>query len=134
MGLSLISWCRMGGNPGINFNLMDQLTFYGSYHTRPGNQAIHFVFVPLIIWTVTVWLAYAPAPIPYDLPAHLGFLPEAIARCSALMLLPLCHHDTHLPFNGHYPPGRRMPCACTAERCHGGAQRIQICCPAHASR
>ena len=70
----------MADNPGLSFNLMDQLTFYGSYHTRPGNQAIHFVFVPLIMWSVAVWLAYPPAAIPYDLPAHLAFLPEAFAR------------------------------------------------------
>ena len=80
--------CRTMPSPGLSFNLMDQLTFYGSYHTRPGNQAIHFVFVPLIHWTITVWLAYAPAPFPLDLPAHLDFLPHAISRsaCSACTL------------------------------------------------
>ena len=67
-------------SPGLNFDLLDQLTFYGSYHSRPGNQAIHFIFVPLIQWSVTVWLAYAPAPSSIDLPASLDFLPEAIAR------------------------------------------------------
>lgn len=66
--------------PGLNFNLMDQLTFYGSYHTRGWNQAIHFVFVPLIHWTITVWLAYAPLPTSFDLPAHLDFLQPAISR------------------------------------------------------
>lgn len=66
--------------PGLNFDLMDQLTFYGSYHTRGWNQCIHFVFVPLIHWTITVWLAYAPLPTSFDLPAHLDFLPPSIAR------------------------------------------------------
>lgn len=75
-------------SPGLSFNLMDQLTFYGSYHTRPGNQVIHFVFVPLIHWTITVWLAYAPAPLPYDLPAHLDFLPQALSRCALWAISP----------------------------------------------
>lgn len=66
---------------GLDFNLVDQLVFYGSYHTRGWNQAIHFVFVPLIMWSAAVWLAYAP-PLPFDLPAHLTFLPPAIARCA----------------------------------------------------
>ncbi|BDA43170.1 Uncharacterized endoplasmic reticulum membrane protein YGL [Coccomyxa sp. Obi] len=70
--------------PGLNFNLMDQLTFYGSYHTRGWNQAIHFVFVPLIHWTITVWLAYAPLPTSFDLPAHLDFLPPAISSAAVL--------------------------------------------------
>jgi uncharacterized membrane protein YGL010W len=39
---------------GFNFDLKDQLTFYGSYHNNPINQAIHFVFVPAILWTVAV--------------------------------------------------------------------------------
>ena len=72
-------------SPGLNFDLMEQLSFYGSYHSRPGNQAIHFVFVPLIHWTITVWLAYAPLPTAFDLPAHLDFLPEWLSRyaCTA---------------------------------------------------
>ena len=37
--------------------LMDQLVFYGQYHSNPMNQLIHFVFVPTIMWTVLVWLA-----------------------------------------------------------------------------
>ena len=79
-------------SPGLNFNLMDQLTFYGSYHSRPWNQGIHFVFVPLIHWTITVWLAYAPLPTTYDLPSHLdtllaGALPEWLSRCGLLLVL-----------------------------------------------
>ena len=74
-------------SPGLNFDLMDQLTFYGSYHSRPGNQAIHFVFVPLIHWTITVWLAYAPLPTAYDLPAHMDCLPGWLSRYSALLCL-----------------------------------------------
>ena len=78
-------------SPGLNFNLMDQLTFYGSYHSRPWNQGIHFVFVPLIHWTITVWLAYAPLPTTYDLPSHLDTLlagapPEWLSRCELLLV------------------------------------------------
>lgn len=51
---------------GFNFdlNLKKQLIFYGSYHNNPVNQAIHFIFVPLILWTVAVWLAYTPPLFP----------------------------------------------------------------------
>ena len=65
---------------GLNFNLMDQLVFYGSYHQKKGNQLIHFFFVPLIMWSVSVWLAYtAPLSDKLDLPAQLDFLPPNIA-------------------------------------------------------
>jgi hypothetical protein len=67
-------------SPGLNFNLLDQLTFYGSYHSRGWNQVIHFIFVPLIHWSLTVWLAYLPPPTNYDLPPHLDFLPDVISR------------------------------------------------------
>ena len=46
---------------GCTFDLKEQLVFYGSYHNNRINQAIHFVFVPIIMWTVSVWLAYTPA-------------------------------------------------------------------------
>ncbi len=32
--------------------LAPQLVFYGSYHSNPVNQLIHFIFVPAIWWTV----------------------------------------------------------------------------------
>ena len=61
-----------------------QLGFYGSYHSKKGNQLIHFFFVPLIVWSVLVWLAYA-GPVPHtDLPAHLRSLPEPVARSAQL--------------------------------------------------
>ena len=91
-GLRLAWQVQAMESPGLNFNLMDQLTFYGSYHSRPWNQGIHFVFVPLIHWTITVWLAYAPLPTTYDLPSHLdtllaGALPEWLSRCGLLLVL-----------------------------------------------
>ena len=86
-------------SPGLNFDLMEQLSFYGSYHSRPGNQAIHFVFVPLIHWTITVWLAYAPLPTAYDLPAHLDFLPGWLSRyaCAVCASQHFCLWSAHLP-------------------------------------
>lgn len=42
---------------GLNFNLLDQLAFYGAYHNNKWNQLIHFIFVPAIVWSAGVWLA-----------------------------------------------------------------------------
>ncbi len=64
---------------GFNFNLREQLVFYGSYHSNPINQAIHFIFVPCILWTVAVWFAYTPPLCHCDMSTHLGFLPASIA-------------------------------------------------------
>jgi len=40
----------------------DELAFYGSYHQDPINQAIHFVFVPTIWWSICVGMAYIDIP------------------------------------------------------------------------
>ncbi|KAL6777351.1 hypothetical protein ACKKBF_B21185 [Auxenochlorella protothecoides x Auxenochlorella symbiontica] len=56
---------------GIDCNLRDQLTFYGSFHANKWNQLIHFVFVPVIFWSFLVWLAYTPELIAYDVYKHL---------------------------------------------------------------
>ncbi|KAI9136773.1 DUF962 domain-containing protein [Paraphysoderma sedebokerense] len=37
------------------FNLLEQMTFYGSYHNNKLNQLVHIIFVPLIYWTALVW-------------------------------------------------------------------------------
>lgn len=63
---------------GLNFNLLDQLTFYGAYHTNKWNQLIHFIFVPAIVWSAGVWLA-ASGPL---LPVPLG------VRAAAAVSLP----------------------------------------------
>lgn len=39
-------------------NFKEALGFYGAYHQDPVNQAIHFVFVPIILWTAFLWFAY----------------------------------------------------------------------------
>lgn len=38
------------------------LAFYGVYHREPWNQVIHFIGVPLIIWTILVMLSHLPLP------------------------------------------------------------------------
>ena len=70
----------------LNLSLNEQLAFYGAYHANRMNQVrpekfkatptrsshalpcdastlqlIHFVFVPIILFSVAVWLAYTPA-------------------------------------------------------------------------
>lgn len=67
---------------GFNFDLMDQLAFYGSYHRNKWNQLIHFFFVPLILWSFAVWFAtiggYRCQPSwLLQLP-----LPDSLLRCS----------------------------------------------------
>ena len=45
---------------GLKWDFESQLAFYGAYHQHPVNQAIHFVFIPLIWWTFVVLAAYCP--------------------------------------------------------------------------
>mmetsp|Transcript_10611 Transcript_10611/g.17366 ORF Transcript_10611/g.17366 Transcript_10611/m.17366 type:complete len:201 (+) Transcript_10611:68-670(+) len=40
--------------------LVEQLTFYQKYHSDKINQIIHIFCVPIILWTILVWLAYIP--------------------------------------------------------------------------
>jgi uncharacterized membrane protein YGL010W len=65
---------------GFNLNLRDQLTFYGSYHSKPLNQLVHFIFVPLILWSAGVWLAYIPTPPALHVGSRLHFLPPVLGR------------------------------------------------------
>ena len=43
-----------------DYNLVEELTFYASFHSDPRNQLIHVIFVPLIVATAMVWMAYVP--------------------------------------------------------------------------
>lgn len=65
---------------GFNFDLKDQLSFYGAYHSTPLNQLVHFLFVPLILWSASVWLAYVPTVTLLDFSTHVQFLPTVLAR------------------------------------------------------
>ncbi|KIM25615.1 hypothetical protein M408DRAFT_331143 [Serendipita vermifera MAFF 305830] len=44
------------------FNVKEQLTFYGAYHSNKVNVTIHIVCVPLIMWSTLVWLSALPLP------------------------------------------------------------------------
>ena len=47
----------------------DELAFYELYHSNPWNQAIHFIFVPTIVWTLSIWFVHAELlPISISLP------------------------------------------------------------------
>lgn len=39
------------------------LAFYGVYHREPWNQFIHFIGVPLIIWTILIMISHLPLPV-----------------------------------------------------------------------
>ena len=68
---------------GFSRDLLEQLTFYGSYHRNRWNQLIHFVFVPLILWSVAVWACYTGPLFGVDMPSWAGHvLPVSIARCA----------------------------------------------------
>lgn len=47
--------------PGFSLDLKEQLVFYGSYHSNFWNQIVHVIFVPVIFWSLNVWLAYTPS-------------------------------------------------------------------------
>ncbi len=38
-------------------SLVEQMSMYAAYHRTPGNKAIHFVFVPAIVWSLLVFLS-----------------------------------------------------------------------------
>lgn len=39
-----------------------EIAAYGSYHTNPMNQLIHFIFIPCIWWSFVLCLCYIPFP------------------------------------------------------------------------
>lgn len=43
-------------------NFEEQLTFYAAYHHNKVNKFIHVVCVPLIMWSVLVWLSSPTMP------------------------------------------------------------------------
>ena len=48
---------------GIGFkDISIALAFYGVYHQEPWNQFIHFIGVPLIVWTMFIMLSHLPLP------------------------------------------------------------------------
>ncbi|GMH46557.1 hypothetical protein TrRE_jg8838 [Triparma retinervis] len=46
-----------------NLDFKSSLGFYAAYHQDPYNQLIHFIFIPLIWWSINVWMCYVPLPV-----------------------------------------------------------------------
>lgn len=76
-------------------DLVEQLAFYGAYHTAPLNVAIHVIFVPLIFATALVLLHALPHPSLLDvavpLPALLGLGPETLVQLTPSFLISACY-------------------------------------------
>ena len=60
--------------------LVEQMSVYAAYHRDPTNKAIHFLFVPLIIWSAMGLLLLVPG-------VRLGALELTLAHAIALVLL-----------------------------------------------
>jgi uncharacterized membrane protein YGL010W len=59
----------------LHLDFKDQLAFYGAYHQDWRNQIVHLIFVPLIVWSVMVWMAHvSPVHPGYN---YLTFLPKS---------------------------------------------------------
>jgi uncharacterized membrane protein YGL010W len=39
---------------------LEELTFYSKYHSEWRNVIVHVIFVPTLVWTAMVWMAYVP--------------------------------------------------------------------------
>lgn len=46
-------------------NLLEQLSFYGAYHSHWANVLIHLLFVPAIWWSACVFLCYSGPLLPW---------------------------------------------------------------------
>ena len=47
----------------VSLPLSESLGFYGAYHQDPVNQAIHFLFVPTLLFSFLVYFAHHPLPV-----------------------------------------------------------------------
>lgn len=72
--------CNAAQSTGFFMCDILQLSFYGYYHQKHGNQIIHFFFVPSILWSACVWFAYTGPLAGVDLPSQLHSLPKPIAE------------------------------------------------------
>jgi uncharacterized membrane protein YGL010W len=43
-----------------NMDIAEQLASYGAYHSHPMNQLIHVIFIPVIVFTLMVFVSYLP--------------------------------------------------------------------------
>ncbi|PAV20511.1 hypothetical protein PNOK_0313800 [Pyrrhoderma noxium] len=48
--------------PAKLLDVVDQLVFYGAYHSNKVNVRIHMICVPILIWTFQIVLASIPPP------------------------------------------------------------------------
>mmetsp|Transcript_19983 Transcript_19983/g.40492 ORF Transcript_19983/g.40492 Transcript_19983/m.40492 type:complete len:249 (-) Transcript_19983:73-819(-) len=64
----------------------DALAFYGVYHREKWNQLIHFFGVPLIIWSLLIFLAHLPLPF-FSLKIKIPFAPEHRATYGTMLAL-----------------------------------------------
>ena len=65
-------------------NAESALAFYGVYHREPLNQVIHFIGVPLILWTLLVVAAHMVFPVSHitgRAPPVIPSLPFMPAHC-----------------------------------------------------
>ena len=76
------------------FDVVKELTFYASYHADWRNQLVHVIFVPLLVFTAMVFLAYVP---PLASARPLG-MPLNWATLAALAWS--AHHVYQLPIVG----------------------------------
>ncbi|KAI9221179.1 DUF962 domain-containing protein [Blastocladiella britannica] len=65
------------------FDFESQFIFYGAYHDNKWNKLVHIICVPLIIWSLFVFLAtfgeVVPLEFVHKIPQYNGWVPEANA-------------------------------------------------------
>lgn len=80
---------------GQKYDFKEELSFYGLYHQDPVNQAIHFVFIPTILWSAMVLLAY------YDIfGVKLSLLGHRITWATTTYLIYTVYYNILDPFGG----------------------------------
>lgn len=65
MGLITKNALRLG-------DAQNELAFYWMYHSHPGNQLVHFFFVPTLVWTLCIMMVHAELG---NITLNLPFLP-----------------------------------------------------------
>jgi len=85
---------------GLKFNFQDELSFYGAYHQDPVNQAIHFVFIPTILWSAMLLFSYHDI---FGIP--LSVLGHRISWATTLFLTYVVYYNILDPFGGRIYTG-----------------------------
>jgi len=93
--------CRLLG-PHSDEELLNQLCFYGAYHSKKWNQIIHIIFVPMILWASFVW-GSATGPL-VALP-KLSFLPAFVADnlTANFSFFAMLYYVSYYIYLGDYP-------------------------------